>query len=80
MMAAHKIFIRTTKQDSVFIYQLLEAHEGLAAYTTLPFQNHDPYRDLVLIVPEDFKSEVMNLLESLKERVMILPCDPSSKT
>jgi hypothetical protein len=76
-MAAHKIFIRTTKQDSVFIYQLLEAHEGWAAYSTLPFKAHDPYRDLALIVPEDFKNEVMNLLESLKDRVMILESDPS---
>jgi hypothetical protein len=72
MTAAHKIIIRSTKEDSAFLYQLLEAHEGWAAYSTLPFGPHDPYRDLQLIVPDDWKNEVMNLLESLKERVMIL--------
>jgi len=79
MTAAHKIFIRTTKEDSSFLYQLLEAHEGWAAYSTLPFGPHDPYRDLMLIVPHDFESEVLSLLESLKERVMILPEDPSKR-
>ena len=77
MMAAHKMFIRTKKEDSAFIYQLLEAHEGWAAYTTLPFSPHDPYRDLALIIPDDFKNEVMELLESLNEQVMILSDDPS---
>jgi hypothetical protein len=76
-MAAHKIFIRTTKEDSAFIYHLLEAHEGWAAYSTLPFKSEDPYRDVVLIVPNDWLIPVNELLESLNSRVIILPKDPS---
>ena len=77
MMAAHKIFIRTRKEDSVLLYNLLEAHEGWAAYTTLPFGRHDPYRDLMLIVPNDWLIPVNELLASLNEWVMILDSDPS---
>jgi hypothetical protein len=76
MAAAHKIFIRTKKEDSVLIYNLLEAHEGWAAYTTLPFAANDPYRDLILIVPNDFQNAVKELLESLNDKVVILEKDP----
>jgi len=78
-MAAHKIIIRTKKEDSVFIYQLLEAHEGWAAYSTLPFEKGDPFRDLKLIVPEDWIIPVKELLESLKDRVMILSEEASNR-
>ena len=76
-MTAHKIFIRSRKEDSAFIYHVLEAHEGWTAYTTLPFQKHDLHRDLVLFVPNDWISEVNDLLHSLKEKIVILPNDPS---
>lgn len=75
-MAAHKIFIRMKKEDSAFIYSVLEAHEGFAAYSTLPISRHDPYCDMKLIVPADFLSSVNELLADLKDKVTILARDP----
>jgi hypothetical protein len=76
-MAAHKIFIRMKKEDSAFIYHVLEAHEGWAAYSTLPISRNDPYLDMLLIVPSEWVNPVNDLLESLKDRLIILPTDPS---
>ena len=76
-MAAHKIFIRMKKEDSAFIYHVLEAHEGWAAYSTLPVSRHDPYCDMKLIVPEDFLNSVNELLADLKNKITILPNDPT---
>ena len=79
MTHAHKIFIRTKKEDSAFVYYTLEAHEGLAAYSTLPFKTHDAYRDLELLVPKELLNPVEKLLQYLKEMITILPDDPSKK-
>ena len=76
-MKAHKIIIRTLKEDSAFICQVLEAHEGWVAFSTLPSAPHDPFRDLQLIVPKDWRLPVEELLESLKDRVLILSSDLS---
>lgn len=35
LSAAKKFWIYTTKQDSALLYHLLEAHEGIAAYSTV---------------------------------------------
>ena len=79
MTHAHKIFIRTKKEDSAFVYNVLEAHEGIAAYTTLPFRAQDPFRDLELLVTEELKEDLKALLLDLKEMVEILPEDPSMR-
>jgi hypothetical protein len=65
------------KEDSAFIYSVLEAHEGFAAYSTLPISRHDPYCDMKLIVPADFLISVNELLADLKDKITVLPGDPS---
>ena len=79
MTHAHKIFIRTKKEDSAFVYHVFEAHEGLVAYSTLPHRAHDPFRDLELLVTRELKSDLEALLQDLSEFVMILPDPPSSQ-
>jgi hypothetical protein len=79
MSRAHKFFIRTKKEDSAFLYHLLEAHEGLAAYSTLPHRSHDPFRDMELIVADEFKRDLELFLEELSGWVVILPQAPSSE-
>jgi hypothetical protein len=79
MTHAHKIFIRTKKEDSAFVYHVFEAHEGLVAYSTLPHRAHDPFRDLELLVTQELKSDLEALLQDLSELVTILPGPPSSQ-
>lgn len=79
MTRAHKIFIRTRKEDSAFLYHLLEAHEGLAAYSTLPHRPHDAFRDMELIVTEDFRADLEALLRELADWVVVLPESPSAR-
>jgi hypothetical protein len=77
MTHAHKIFIRTKKEDSAFVYHVFEAHEGLVSYSTLPHGSHDPFRDLELLVTEELRPDLEQLLEDLADRVVILPGHPS---
>jgi hypothetical protein len=77
MTHAHKIFIRSKKEDSAFVYHILEAQGGWAAYSTLPFKSHDPFRDLELLVTKEMLVPVNELLQSLKDVVVVLPEDPS---
>ena len=64
-MRAHLHTIRVRKEDSAFVYFVLESHEGITAYSTLDFKAEDPYRDLQLMIPPDFIGEVRDLLAEL---------------
>jgi hypothetical protein len=77
MSRAHKIFIRTHKRDSAFVYAVLEAQEGLVAYSTLPHQHHAQTRELELLVPESSLSELEAVLKSLGPMVERLDSPPS---
>ncbi len=78
MAHAYKIFVRTRKEDSAFLYHILEAHEGLVSYSTLPFERHDAFRDLELLVTEELKGDLEQVLSELSDWVMVIP-PPESK-
>jgi hypothetical protein len=58
--------IRVRKEDSAFVYFMLESNEGIASYSTLPFAPGDPHRDLELRIPPDFVLEVDRLLTLMR--------------
>ena len=62
-----KTLLRSTKDQSSFIYFTLEANEGLAFYTTQPHQEGDKHRDIECFTPISLKDEFLALIESLKE-------------
>lgn len=64
-----KRVIRVKKEDSAFIYFILESYEGWTSYSTLDFQPGDSYRDLELRISPDFEREVNDLLNSLGDLV-----------
>lgn len=64
--------IRVRKEDSVFVYNILESYEGITSYSTLEFKPGDASRDLELRIPPDFTEEVGRLLLRLKDKVVIL--------
>jgi hypothetical protein len=64
--------IRVRKEDSAFVYFILESYEGIASYSTLPFAPGDAHRDLELQIPRDFEPEVERLLQTLGDLVYAL--------
>ncbi len=69
--------IRVRKEDSAFVYFILESHEGITSYSTLDFKPGDLYRDLELRIPPDFVDETEELLKQLGDLVYEL--DDESK-
>ena len=67
--------IRVKKEDSAFVYFILESHEGITSYSTLDFQAGDAFRDLELKIPPDFVAEVEELIKSFGEMVYELKSD-----
>lgn len=61
--------IRVKKEDSAFVYFILESHEGITSYSTLDFKTGDPYRDLELRIPPDFVTETEEVLRQLGDLV-----------
>ncbi len=70
-MSMNSVFkkIRVRKEDAAFVYFILESHEGLASYSTLPHQPGDAHRDLELRITPDFLEEAEGLLHRLGEMV-----------
>jgi hypothetical protein len=68
-MEALKKKIRVKKEDSAYVYFILESHEGITSYSTLPHHVGDLHRDLELTFSSDFASEVDEILEDLGEWV-----------
>ena len=64
-----KKVIRVKKEDSAFVYFILESHEGICSYSTLAFKTGDAYRDLELRIPPDMIQEVDEVLKSLGELI-----------
>jgi hypothetical protein len=62
--------IRVKKEDSVFVYFILESHEGLTSYSTLDYPVGALYRDLELRMSPDFVTEVDEVLQSLGDLVV----------
>jgi hypothetical protein len=61
--------IRVKKEDSAFVYFILESYEGITSYSTLDHREGDAYRDLELRIPPDFVAEVEDLLKRLGDLV-----------
>jgi hypothetical protein len=64
-----KKIIRVKKEDSAFVYFILESYEGITSYSTLDFKTGDLFRDLELRIPPDFLNEVEDLLMRLGDLV-----------
>lgn len=63
--------VRVKKEDSAYVYAILESYEGITSYSTLDFKREDPFRDLELRIPTDFIEETQQVLRRLQEEGMI---------
>jgi len=73
VVSAIKKIIRVRKEDSAYVYFILESYEGITSYSTLDHRSGALYRDLELSIPPDFLSETEALLERLGDLVHELP-------
>ena len=73
--AVKKLKIRVRKEDSAFVYAILEANEGICSYSTLPHQTGDLHRDLELSIPLGLQTNVDQVLEELRDslELFVLP-------
>lgn len=63
--------IRVRKQDSAYLYQILESYEGLANYSTVSQQKDLPYRDIDLHIAPDLREEVERLIDRLSLEIPV---------
>ena len=61
--------IRCRKEDSAFIYCILESHEGIVSYSTVDYGAGQAHRDLELRIPPDFAEEVERVMKELGDLV-----------
>ena len=57
------------KSDLLRLTFLIEAYEGVASFTTLPFKQHDWKRTVELIVPNGWRDVLNGLLSDLQKEV-----------
>lgn len=65
------------KEDSAFVYAVLESYEGLMAYSTLPFPKGASWRDMVLMVPPQLEGDARAAVGRLGSLVEEIP-DPET--
>ena len=61
------LVVNLPKEDSAFLYFLLEANEGLCFYSTLQHETGQSSREIDLKGTLEFKDEILRILDRLKE-------------
>jgi hypothetical protein len=62
--------IRVKKEDSAFVYFILESYEGICGYSTLEGPPEANFRELELQIPACFDQEVQEVLNELGDLVL----------
>ncbi len=65
------LVIRIPKEEASFIYNILEANEGVCFYSTLNNSISSGYRDLELKTSPDLKNELSHIIAKLSETIPI---------
>jgi hypothetical protein len=63
------MILRVAKEDSVLLYQLLEAYEGLANYSTLNSEKGLGFRDIQLYPAPDMQEDLNLALRGIAKEV-----------
>lgn len=64
-------YLRALERESAFLYTVLESHEGVVAYSTVP-SKVPGYCELELIVPLSRKPEALLVLDKMKADIATL--------
>lgn len=63
------MILRVRKEDSAFLYQILEASDGLTNYSTLPSEKQSPHRDILLHPSPDLLAEVREMVDRIAKEI-----------
>lgn len=69
MYEGQDMILRVAREDSVFLYQLLEAYEGLANYSTLTVDKGLGYRDIGIYPAPDLVEELELVLRGMAKEI-----------
>ena len=63
--------LRVRKEDSAYLYQVLESYEGLTNYSTLHREKGHSHCEVVLHLAPDLRTQVEILVENLRSEIEI---------
>jgi hypothetical protein len=63
------VILRVKKEDSAYVYQVVESYEGISNYSTLGEVKGSPYRDVILHIAPDLRHHVVRMVEELKKEI-----------
>lgn len=67
----YHLIIRVSKEESSFVYFILEANEGLAFYSTLDHTEGDAHRDVDISTSISFRQDLDYLINKLQQSFSI---------
>ena len=65
----HSYIVDVAKQESSFLYFILESNEGICFYSTLEHQEGDPNRKIVINVPTGLLTEFEQIMARLSQSI-----------
>jgi len=65
----NSIILQTKKEDSSFLYFILESKEGMCFYSTLPHEKGDLNRQVIIRFTEEFSDQIDSTLNHLKKYI-----------
>ncbi len=63
------MILRVRKEDSAYLYQLLESYEGLVNYSTLTVDKTLPHRDILLHQAPDLRVELERVITRIAAEI-----------
>lgn len=63
--------LRMPKDDAYFVYFTFESNEGMCFYSTVDESLKGQYRDIEVRCPIEWKSDLLNLIERLKQEIRL---------
>lgn len=63
--------LRVRKEDSAYLYQILESYEGLTNFSTLERPENPAFRDIELHMAPDLVPHILRLVDHLKSEIFL---------
>lgn len=67
----YHLVVRTSKNDSMYVYFILESNEGICFYSTLEQSLGQTYRDVEIYCPIEFMQILKNLVANIQKSIKL---------